>query len=133
MDRLRSQYYGEGVKLQKYIFIGLGFLFLIVGIIGIVLPVLPTTPFLLLAAFFFSKSSDKFHRWLLGHRWFGPPIHNWNEHRAIRREYKIVASVMMACTTGFIFWNPAIPMVGKAAYAIFVTGLLTFIWTRNSR
>lgn len=65
------------------------------GLLGIVLPLLPTTPFLLLAAFCFARSSPRLHDWLLTHRRFGPVIHNWTEHRAIPRRAKGMAILAM--------------------------------------
>lgn len=68
-----------------------GFLFLGLGLLGVVLPVLPTTPFLLLAAGCFAKSSPRLHGWLLSHPTFGPPIRNWQENGAISRQAKRLA------------------------------------------
>jgi len=67
-----------------------GFISVILGIIGIVLPVLPTTPFLLLAAICFSKSSDKFYFWLLNNRIFGKYIKNYREKRGITIKAKLM-------------------------------------------
>ncbi len=69
----------------------LGFVFVGLGAIGIFLPLLPTTPFLLVAAACFAKSSDKWHKWLLSNRVFGPVIINWQENRCISLRTKIVA------------------------------------------
>lgn len=60
-----------------------GWLAIALGTIGIVLPVLPTTPFLLLAAWCFARSSERFHHWLLSNRVFGPMIRDWQENRCI--------------------------------------------------
>lgn len=73
-----------------------GLLVLGLGLLGVVLPVLPTTPFLLLAAACFAKSSPRLHRWLLGHPVFGPPIRNWVENSAITRPAKRLAVGTMA-------------------------------------
>ncbi|MBL1435767.1 MAG: YbaN family protein [Rhodobacteraceae bacterium] len=68
---------------------------LILGTLGIFLPLLPTVPFYLLAAFGFSKSSTKIHSWMLNHRVFGPDIRSWNENRVIHRRAKLMASAGM--------------------------------------
>ena len=66
------------------------------GAVGVALPLLPTTPFLLLAAFAFARSSDRWHAWLLNHRVFGPIIENWRRHGAIGRRTKVVSTMSMA-------------------------------------
>lgn len=81
---------------MKYLWISLGWISVTLGFLGIFLPLLPTTPFLLLAAFSFSKGSEPLHNWLITHPKLGPPIAHWNEHRAISRTVKIYASVTMA-------------------------------------
>jgi len=76
------------------------------GTLGMFLPLLPTVPFFLLAAFGFSKSSRKIHNWLLNHKVFGPDIQNWNKYRIIRRRAKLmaisamIASVLLALLFG---------------------------------
>ncbi|MEL6386842.1 MAG: YbaN family protein [Pseudomonadota bacterium] len=66
------------------------------AVIGAVLPLLPTTPFLLLAAFAFARSSQRLHNWLLGHKRFGPLIENWQRHGAISRSTKVLSVSLMA-------------------------------------
>ena len=63
------------------------------GFVGLFLPLLPTTPFLLLAAFFFSKGSARLHRWLMEHRTMGPIIKDWNQNRVIRPRVKWLSAV----------------------------------------
>jgi hypothetical protein len=67
------------------------------GVAGAALPLLPTTPFLLLAAFCFARSSPRLHDWLLRHRQFGPLIEAWRRERAIPHRAKITAYASMAC------------------------------------
>lgn len=74
--------------------LGLGFVGL--GLVGVVLPLLPTTPFMLLAAACFARSSPRLHDRLVGHRLFGPAIINWRDHRAIPRRGKQAAIIAMA-------------------------------------
>jgi len=69
----------------------LGFIFLGLGMIGVFLPLLPTTPFLLVSAACFAKSSDKWHRWLLSNRIFGPIIKDWQERQCISFATKVIA------------------------------------------
>jgi uncharacterized membrane protein YbaN (DUF454 family) len=65
------------------------------GILGIFVPVLPTTPFLLLAAFFYARSSERFHQWLLGNHWFGQYIRNYQQGRGIALRDKIITLVAL--------------------------------------
>lgn len=85
---------------MRGLWLGLGGLFLGLGLLGVVLPVLPTTPFLLLAAGCFARSSPRLHGWLLGHPVFGPPIRNWEENGAISRKAKRLAVGSMAGVLG---------------------------------
>jgi len=69
----------------------LGFIFVGLAALGVFLPLLPTTPFLLLAAGCFAKSSEKWHQWLISNRNFGPIIKNWHNKKCISYSTKIVA------------------------------------------
>lgn len=80
--------------------LGAGFTALALGLIGIVLPLLPTTPFVLLAAACFARSSERFHGWLLNHRIAGPLIREWREYRAMPRRAKRVAYGLMLVSFG---------------------------------
>lgn len=82
----------------RVLYAGLGVMFLLVGVAGAVLPVLPTTPFMLLAAACFARASTRFYNWLLNTRAFGPAILEWREHRSIRYRTKLTAIALMALT-----------------------------------
>lgn len=73
---------------------------LVLGIVGVVLPLLPTTPFILLAAACFARSSPRFHEWLLNQRIAGPLIREWQTHRAMPRRVKRVAYILMLLSFG---------------------------------
>jgi len=79
----------------------LGFIFVGLAALGVFLPLLPTTPFLLLAAGCFAKSSDKWHNWLISNRTFGPIIHNWHEKKCISCSTKIVAILSIVVFGGY--------------------------------
>ncbi|WP_225029522.1 YbaN family protein [Xinfangfangia pollutisoli] len=89
---------------MRTFWMALGLTFLAVGLLGAVLPVLPTTPFLLVAAACFARSSPRLHRWLLDHPLFGPPIRDWEESGAIRPRAKALAVTMMAAVFLISLW-----------------------------
>ena len=76
-------------RLMNGLFVVAGTIFLGLGAIGIVLPVLPTTPFLLLAAACYLRGSERMHQWLLNNRWFGSYIRNYHEGKGISAKGKI--------------------------------------------
>jgi uncharacterized membrane protein YbaN (DUF454 family) len=75
------------------------------GVLGIFVPLLPTTPFLLLAAACFVRSSPRLYVWLIHHKWFGKYIRYYREHRAIPLRAKIVALVLLWSVIGFTAWR----------------------------
>lgn len=81
--------------MKRPLFVFLGFVSLGLGMVGIVVPGLPTTPLVLLAAYFFSKSSPRFHRWLLNNRIFGKYIRNYQQNPSISLRTKIISQLMM--------------------------------------
>lgn len=87
-------------RIKKAIFITLGVIFVILGLVGILTPILPTTPFLLLAAFFFARSSDRALQWLLHNRWFGVYIRNYREGRGMALRHKIITLSLLWATIG---------------------------------
>ncbi|MCU7877464.1 MAG: YbaN family protein [Candidatus Thiodiazotropha sp. (ex Lucinoma borealis)] len=114
--------------LQNYLLVILGWLFTILGIIGALLPVLPTTPFLIVALAFFSKSSPRFHKMLLNNIWFGPILKQWEDKKTLSRQTKYKAYFLIIITfsisTAIINNNIQLQLllVGTAI------ALLFFIW-----
>ena len=82
--------------MMRWIYFGIGLTALLMGILGIFLPILPTTPFILLAAGCFARTSERFHVYLLNDRIAGPIICEWSAHRSIPRRVKRWAYLMMA-------------------------------------
>jgi uncharacterized membrane protein YbaN (DUF454 family) len=100
MDNREFVDYSHEVKIiasrpLRLAFLGSAYLFLLLGFIGVFLPVIPTTPFVLLAAFCFARSSPSFYNWLMNHRWFGPALRDWVKTRGIRPRAKIIAISML--------------------------------------
>lgn len=119
-------------QINRYILLCLGWFFLFLAIVGIPLPLLPTTPFLLLAALCFSKSSPKLHNKLLAHKILGPIVMDWEERGVIKTKTKWVASLTMLTLLSY----PLI-FILKNAYVqgtiiMIMLCVLLFIWSRPS-
>lgn len=99
------------------------------GIAGAVLPLVPTTPFLLLAAFAFAKSSPRLHAWLMTHPQFGSLIGNWQQHRAIGRGAKRAALVFMGLALS-LSWLLAVTGWVLVVQAVVLACVATFILSR---
>ena len=84
---------------------GIGLLFLGLAILGVALPVLPTTPFVLVAAACFTKSSPRLHQKLLENKMFGPLIINWQTHKIISLRSKVIALTTMLLSFGWSFYS----------------------------
>ncbi|MBL8443489.1 MAG: YbaN family protein [Zoogloeaceae bacterium] len=91
--------------LRRLLTAAAGVLALVLGLIGIVVPGLPTTPFILLAAACFARASPRLHGWLLTHRQLGPLVRDWEHHRSLPLAVKWVASAMMAAAVGLSAWQ----------------------------
>jgi uncharacterized membrane protein YbaN (DUF454 family) len=111
----------------RHVFIALGFAALLLGIIGVFLPILPTTPFILLAAAFFARGSERFHSWLLQHHLTGPLIVDWYEHRSLRASVKRWAYVLttISFSSSILIIQPiAIKLLLLILYLI----VIYFLW-----
>lgn len=120
-------------SLRRSLFMAAGCLSLGCGVIGIFLPLIPTTPFLLLSAYCFSRSSERLHNWLLSHKLFGPMITDWETYGVIRTKIKWIATISMLVLVSY----PLIFMIEivwlKVLVALTICCVLTFIWTRPSQ
>ena len=81
-----------------------GTLCVVLGVLGMFFPVLPTTPFLLLAAFLYARSSERFYHWLLTNRWFGDYIRNYREGKGMPLKQKVLTLVVLWLTIGYASW-----------------------------
>jgi uncharacterized membrane protein YbaN (DUF454 family) len=100
-----------------------------IGAVGVVLPLLPTTPFLLVAAFAFSRSSARLDSWLREHRTFGPLIENWQRDGSIDRNVKRTAMVVIVATP-VITWFSGAPLWVLASQVVVLSASALFILTR---
>lgn len=113
-----------GFRILAYVFVG-------IAAAGVVLPLLPTTPFVLLAAFFASKGSPAFASWLDGHPSFGPVIRDWRRNRVIPPKAKALACSMMTLSWGILFVLGTAGMV-LAVSGVFMVGVAFYLLTRPS-
>lgn len=114
---------------KRLLWLSLGLLCLTLGTIGLFLPLLPTTSFMLVAAFSFARSSPRLHNWLLAHGVFGPLIINWQAHGAISLRAKIFSLISMALIL-IISAALRVPL-WVIALQFFILALVSlFLWTR---
>lgn len=99
------------------------------GVVGVVTPLLPTVPFLLLAAFCFARSSGRLHHWLLTHPKLGQPIRDWQQSGAISLKAKWLATLSIGVTFA-VSVLLALPLWVLAIQATVLTAVLVFIWQR---
>ncbi len=116
---------------RRIVLLVVGLISLVLGGIGIFLPLLPTTPFILVAAFAFANSSEKLHRWLLDHNVFGPLIDNWRRHRAISRTAKAMSVASMVAILVISWFLGVAPLV-VAVQALILGCVAAYILTRPS-
>jgi len=115
---------------MRLLLFGLGWFFVALGVIGIFLPVLPTTPFMILAATLFARSSPRFERWLLEHPRFGKPLADWRKQGAISRRAKTLAVSMMAISfTAMWFFSPA-SLAVRIGTGLILAASAAFVLTR---
>ena len=114
---------------MQYLWAALGLICVALAMIGVVLPLLPTVPFLLLATFFFARSSSRLHTWLITHRTFGPMILDWQRSGAIRPTAKKAATLSVAAVFGLSVLL-SFPMHVLIIQAVVLGAVMLFIWTR---
>ncbi|SLN69400.1 YbaN family protein [Oceanibacterium hippocampi] len=119
--------------MHRRLYLLLGFVCVALGIAGVVLPVLPTTPFMLLALWAFARSSERLHDWLYHHPRFGPPLRRWRDHGVIPLRAKLTAIATMAASlVGLVVFSAAPPWAIASAAALMAVGA-TVILSRPSR
>ncbi len=94
----------KNIKLPRWLYTLLGLAFVVLATLGVFLPILPTTPFLIVAGACFAKSSPRLHQWLLNNPTFGPLIYHWQTKRSIPRRAKRIAIFSIIVTCGWSFY-----------------------------
>jgi uncharacterized membrane protein YbaN (DUF454 family) len=107
----------------------LAYLFLLLAVIGIPTPGLPTVPFLLLSAWFAARGSKRLHHWLYAHPHFGAILINWEQQGAVSRRSKVIAVIMLLASWGFMFWRSDNVWL-LSGLALLFTSVTIFLWTR---
>jgi uncharacterized membrane protein YbaN (DUF454 family) len=116
-------------RVKRLCYLALAYLSLGCAILGVILPGLPATEFLLLAAWASSKSSPRLNRWLHEHRLFGPMLSNWAQGGVIARRHKLYACVSMLLCFGLLLWhNPPLWLLLSAGCGMFCGAC--WIWSR---
>lgn len=114
-------------SFKKAALICVGFVSVFLAILGVFLPLLPTTPFLLLAAACFAKSSKRFHQRLLNDKYFGHIIRDWQQHRCIEKKVKVKAYIFIITSFSFsIYWVGIIYL--KVMLFLMMLGVLFFLY-----
>ena len=116
---------------KRALWLLLGMVAVGLGAVVVVLPLLPTTPFLLLAAFAFARSSERWHQWLVNHQIFGPLIEDWNRYGAISRSAKTV-SVLSMLAVVLISVTLKVPALVLAVQAVVLMMVAIFMLSRPS-
>ncbi|MET0061628.1 MAG: YbaN family protein [Candidatus Thiodiazotropha endolucinida] len=117
------------INLTRWAALILAYLFLALAVIGVILPGLPTVPFLLLAAWFAAKGSERLHRWLYAHPHFGKLLVDWEQQGAISRSSKVVAVILLIVAWVVMYLRISSPWVMAGLTALFVS-IMVFLLTR---
>ena len=117
-------------QLPRWLWLALGLLFVALGFIGALLPLMPTTIFLILAAACFARSSPRLEAWLLNHPRFGPALRAWRENGAIGPQAKRTACLGMAAGYALFWWGARPSLAADLIVALVLAGCAAFILTR---
>ena len=117
----------------RWMLIAVAYVFLVLGIIGAFLPVLPTTPFLIVSAYFFSKSSPRLHLWLTSMPYFGSAIIEWERHRVIRPKAKLMAISLIILMFSYSLFFTELKAELKAILSVLGIAVVAFLATRKSK
>jgi uncharacterized protein len=122
------------MDIRKAILIFAGTLCVGLGVLGMFLPLMPTTVFLLMAAYCYSRSSDRFHNWLLSNRWFGSYIKNYRAKKGITVRQKVTTLIMLWASIGLSIWLLGGSFWSTLMLAAIAVGVTThLLWIKTHR
>ena len=115
--------------VARWLLLAFAVLCLVMAVIGVIVPGMPTTVFILMAAWAAARSSPRLHGWLMDHRLFGPMLHNWQNGRTVSRRAK------WSATAGMAFCAVVMVLTAHRAWAVGIAGLtmalvLAWLWRR---
>lgn len=113
--------------IKKYFWMGLGFLSLGMAYVGVIVPGIPFSIFLVFAAYCFAKSSPRMHKWLYNHKYFGPFLTNWVEKRVFPTKGKYAMVLVMASSLAFLYFSTG-NLKAVAWSGIFMTLVAIWAW-----
>lgn len=132
-SRTLPRYRLSVIRISRPLYFAAGWLCFALGAVGVVIPLLPTTPFILLTAFCFSRSSERWHRWLLSNKTFGPMIRDWQASGSIRTRVKVIATTSIVLMLIYPIGFGPVNLYFKIGIVTTVGCVLIFIWTRPSK
>lgn len=113
----------------RYLLLAFAVVCVVIGVVALFIPGLPTTVFILIAGWAAARSSPRFHDWLINHRHFGPMIRDWRAHGAVSRRAKITATVMMSCSAVIFFYLSPRRWVAELL-TVLMALVLMWLWLR---
>lgn len=119
--------------IVRHLYLGAGLLSIGLAIAGTVLPIVPTVPLVLLAGFFFSRSSERFDTWLVGHPLFGPIIRDWRAGLGFTVRAKVIAVSAIALSFSFTLLVAVESAAGRAAMVALALAVVAYIVTRPTK
>jgi len=131
-DRGMAEPLPESRPFMRGIWLVLGLIATAAGLIGAVLPLLPTTPFLILAAACFARSNERLNRWLRDHPQFGPMIAEWEAHRVIPPRAKLISSTAMAGSLAWMIWGVGVSTIAWVSAGVVLGACAAYVLTRPS-
>ena len=120
-------------RAKHFLWLGLGWIFFGLGLIGVLVPGLPTTPFMILALWCFSNGSERLRHWLYTHPVFGPSLQRWNEHRVIPARAKLLSVGAMSASFAYMALVADVDWPYLAAAAALMLYGAVYILTKPSR